>query len=1658
MKNKIFSLLTCFILGTLIAFADGPFRNHRYDGFKAATINENSIVFIGNSITNMHDWYAAFNNPNVVNRGVSGGYATEILANLESYIAGKPAKVFLMIGTNDMAPAGLQHSPEQIASSIRKIVDRIQNESPLTEIYLTSIFPSTSGGRTLEKIQAANTLIKALAEEKNLVYVDLYNDLQGILNNTDSQDGLHLSMSGYRIWCNKVAEYVGSDCVYPADATNQYATGVAAYKMRVSQWAATPITADDILMIGDEMINGGEWKEMLGYGNIRNCGQAWGYPGASLEQTLQMMPLLFNDLSGNVDPKQVFLYAGVSELNGSTELETIKTSYQNVVSKIRELAPTTKINLMSLQPTSTAATNTNRIEPFNAWMKTLAEGEGNAAYVDIYTGFENANGVADGKYFSGNYLWGLGYAKVASILAPMIEGASAMTEAQAEAQINLLNARNALGLAISNLSDIPFGDGTGQYPTSLQATINGAMEDGYALLNKADVTVAELEAGTQTLTNTVNSLSPSINMPQASTDGDEHWYQISSLRASDRFVTAEGAATGIVGIADDATFANSMWKFVKRSDDTYDIINREYGSYISPASAKNTQLQTTEAQPENGWTMSYANTQGYFIISSGQVQLHQTGSPQTFKIYNWSDDASLGSDRSDAGCQLKITDAPEPAVRPVDPNSVVYTLDKLNGNLYHANGSANQSYNCAWRSTATPQLQFGCGTTNNMNWSGNNIQLMTGGAESSTYTFTAPEGYLIEEYSFTLVNNGHSTAINVTFGSDTFTTSSEDKVLSATAQRLSTLSFTLSGTNGNGVLLKDCSVKIKKEELFGSPETISYTVDKIGGDNYRDGTTLKTDASWCKIWKSKNTYQLTFGTNNNNIQWSGNNLNIASGGGSSTYTLTPPEGYYITDYSFTFVNNGGAGSAKTITMDNGKIYTTSSTEQTVSISGKKLANMSFVLSGNNEAVLLKNFTVNVKQGTITNDPPVISTEGDVHWYYIINASTQEYCKGQAIYYNSDSQKMQFAPRSFRSEYVWSFWEQNGKLTIKNYRGEHFGTAGEGTGGTTAFGVLAEPNYIYNVTASNGAYIIKDSGVELHAQDDNDVIVRWAVGENGTTSASLWKFEEVDVTNAAASVESTQVEQGKVTTGIGNKDQGIIRATLRVGGLEGLTHVNSIQGKFTGTNPDDVTKVKVYLASNSRELNIDQDNKMPWREQNAELCSEGTLNADNSFSLDVNKDFAPGNHYLWIAYDIAETAKEGNTVDAQVVSYVVDNNTVTEANGNPAHAATVFLNEGTVLISGDMGTTFYRIPSITVTKDGTRLVTLTDDRKNHNTDLPAHCYLVAQYSDDFGKTWTQPKTVAGTAETGGDYGHGDASIVTNRDNGDIIGIMTSAGTYGHGFYAGTAQEPPRWKTIVSHDNGETWEAPVDHTDDLFGANCDNPETQTWKSGFSGSGAALQKRDGTLVSSFVNRAADNSQHFYFFMSKDGGKNWYVSGTSGTSAADEPKTLERNNGDLAISVRASGYNYHNITSDDGATWKYPSQTRFTTGISGNACDGEYMVWCSTLEGNPWNIAFQTLPNSGSRQNVSIALSTDEGETFGTPKTICPRGSAYSATTVLPDGTLGIYYEENSLSAGYTMRFVRCSLDWASNGQYKFTEDQPFHPHQTPVAPAPGIDQGAT
>ena len=58
---------------------------------------------------------------------------------LDPIIKGKPAKIFLMIGINDIA----HHlSTDSIVKNITKIIRKIKKETPSTQLYIQSLLPT----------------------------------------------------------------------------------------------------------------------------------------------------------------------------------------------------------------------------------------------------------------------------------------------------------------------------------------------------------------------------------------------------------------------------------------------------------------------------------------------------------------------------------------------------------------------------------------------------------------------------------------------------------------------------------------------------------------------------------------------------------------------------------------------------------------------------------------------------------------------------------------------------------------------------------------------------------------------------------------------------------------------------------------------------------------------------------------------------------------------------------------------------------------------------------------------------------------------------------------------------------------------------------------------------------------------------------------------------------------------------------------------------------------------------------------------------------------------------------------------------------------------------------------------------------------------------
>ena len=68
--------------------------------------------------------------------------------------------------------------------------------------------------------------------------------------------------------------------------------------------------------------------------------------------------------------------------------------------------------------------------------------------------------------------------------------------------------------------------------------------------------------------------------------------------------------------------------------------------------------------------------------------------------------------------------------------------------------------------------------------------------------------------------------------------------------------------------------------------------------------------------------------------------------------------------------------------------------------------------------------------------------------------------------------------------------------------------------------------------------------------------------------------------AYAEVFGTKVEQGKVTTGIGNKDVAILRSTLTVSDNTSNVNFQGVTGKIIASDLKDVKSIRAYFATNA----------------------------------------------------------------------------------------------------------------------------------------------------------------------------------------------------------------------------------------------------------------------------------------------------------------------------------------------------------------------------------------------------------------------------------------------------------------------------------------------
>ena len=348
---------------------------------------------------------------------------------------------------------------------------------------------------------------------------------------------------------------------------------------------------------------------------------------------------------------------------------------------------------------------------------------------------------------------------------------------------------------------------------------------------------------------------------------------------------------------------------------------------------------------------------------------------------------------------------------------------------------------------------------------------------------------------------------------------------------------------------------------------------------------------------------------------------------------------------------------------------------------------------------------------------------------------------------------------------------------------------------------------------------------------------------------------------------------------------------------------------------------------------------------------------------------------------------------------------------------------------------YRIPELLALPNGD-LLAFADRRYNGSGDLPNRIEVYVKKSTNNGTNWGAEKQVTPTSLSKSD-GYGDTAAVLDRKTGNVIAVVA----HGQGFFQSTSKDPIRIITIRSRNNGESWEAPIDITSQIYGAGCRDLTRRNWQGAFVTSGNGLQLRNGRLCFVLVVRETTQTAvtgiKNYLMYSDDGGYKWKVSRGSpkNPKGGNEAKVVELNqDGHLLMNIRPNGapwVRYLARSYDYGETW---TEAKPQNDLPSSGSNGDTIYYTSTLNGYDKNRLITLVDarpyRSGANGGPGLPtfyISYDEGYTWSNSKCMYSYNAGYSSLAILKDGSIGILAELGNSWNG-PIYFLKTSIEWCN------------------------------
>jgi len=318
--------------------------------------------------------------------------------------------------------------------------------------------------------------------------------------------------------------------------------------------------------------------------------------------------------------------------------------------------------------------------------------------------------------------------------------------------------------------------------------------------------------------------------------------------------------------------------------------------------------------------------------------------------------------------------------------------------------------------------------------------------------------------------------------------------------------------------------------------------------------------------------------------------------------------------------------------------------------------------------------------------------------------------------------------------------------------------------------------------------------------------------------------------------------------------------------------------------------------------------------------------------------------------------------------------------------------------GTNGYHTYRIPAVVVSSQGTLLAFCEGRKESAADDGDIDLLLVRSF--DGGKTWGDVQLI----HDAGSHTAGNPAPVVDRDTGEIIlPFCINNNTV--------------WVT-KSSDDGATWSTPREITKDV--------KLPGWTWYATGPCHGIQLSSGRLLI-----PCDHNGAAHVIYSDDHGETWKL-GASVMGGTNESVAVETVDKLVYINCRNTRNNgkthrAYAWSSDGGESF---SSTEWASELIEPICQAS-LVRLSTTATHGKNRVLFSNPASQRRERLTVRLSYDECKSWNAGRIVHFGPAAYSDLCVLPDGTIGCFYERGAHSPYEKLTFARFNLEWLTNGE---------------------------